>query len=277
MDPWTLGLIVLLALGLGAILYGALHDRARNRRATAAMLAPPDRHIPQFSPETAAPQYLSELQARRAPTDAPSTDLTNVERANLMAAVRTRDAANVGVGYASKSFATDAGSGWAVVDDPAVVVCARPVTSIRELLPLMERALLSQRALVVVAPSLAAEVLATLEVNAIQQKLRLLAVTSRDENTLNRIAELTGATILQRGDLQAGYVPSEQLGRCARWVSDQRQSWLFTGPSTGSGNDATGSGDEPLGPSTGSGHEPTSSGHDSTGSGHDSTGSGHEG
>ena len=30
---------------------------------------------------------------------------------------------------------------------------------------------------------------------------------------------------LERSDLQAGYVPSEQLGRCARWVSDQRQSW----------------------------------------------------
>ena len=74
---------------------------------------------------------------------------------------------------------------------------------------------MSQRALVVVAPSLATDVLATLEVNVIQQKLRLLAVTTQDQNMLTRIAELTGATLLERSDLQAGYVPSEQLGRCA--------------------------------------------------------------
>ncbi len=251
MDPWTLGLIVLLALGLGAIVFGALHDRARNRRARAEMLAPPDRPIPRFSPDNPAPQYLSELQARRSPDDAPSTDLTSTERANVAAAVRAPGTVGVGVGYASKSFVTDADSAWAVLDDPAVVVCARPVTSIRELLPLMERAVMSQRALVVVAPSLATDVLATLEVNVIQQKLRLLAVTTQDENMLTRIAELTGATLLERSDLQAGYVPSEQLGRCARWVSDQRQSWLMTGPSTSPGHDSTRSGRD----STGSGHE----------------------
>ena len=181
-DPWTLGLIVLLVLGLGAIVYGALHDRARNRRARAEMLAPPDRHIPRFSPDTPAPQYLSELQARRAPADARSTDLTSAERADADGG-RTRAEASqrrrrLRVEVLRRPTPTPS---WAVLDDPAVLVCARPVTSIRELLPLMERAVMSQRALVVVAPSLATEVLATLEVNVIQQKLRLLAVTTEDQ------------------------------------------------------------------------------------------------
>ncbi len=73
LDPWTLGLVAVVVLGLALIAYGALHDRARNRRAREEMLSPPKREIPQFRPDTPAPQYLSELQARRPPADATST------------------------------------------------------------------------------------------------------------------------------------------------------------------------------------------------------------
>ena len=250
MDPWTLGLIAVLVLGLAAIVYGALHDRARNRRATAEMLSPPDRHIPRFTPETPAPQYLSELQARRAPAHATSTELAAADRDRLSTELHDPATISVGTGYASKSFVTDPSSSWAVLDDPAVLVCAAPVTSTRELLPVMERAAMSARALVIVAPSFSADVLATLEVNVIQQKLRLLAVAAKDPEALNQLAAATGATPLQRSDLQAGYVPAEQLGHGRRWVSDQRRSWVL-----------------PISPSTSSGRESTSSGRESTSSG----------
>ena len=231
MDPWTLGLIAVLVVGLAAIVYGALYDRARNRRARAEMLAPPDRVIPRFAPDAPAPHYLSELQARRAPAEAAPTGLSTADRDGLRARLNDPDTTIVSAGWLSSSFITDQTSGWAVLDDPAVLVCAAPVTSIRELLPVMERAAMSQRSLVIVAPSVAADVLATLEVNVIQRKVQLLAVSGAEPSLLGQLAERTGATVVQRSDLQAGYVPSEQLGHIDRWVSDQRRSFLL-GPRT---------------------------------------------
>ena len=64
-----------------------------------------------------------------------------------------------------------------MLDHPAVLVCADPVGSIRELLPVLERLMMTGTPLVVLAPDLAPEVRSTLEVNAIQQTMRLLAVT----------------------------------------------------------------------------------------------------
>ena len=63
MDAWSIGLIVLIIAGLGAIIFGALWDRRRNKRRAAEMLAPPARSIPQFHPDSPAPHYLSDLQA----------------------------------------------------------------------------------------------------------------------------------------------------------------------------------------------------------------------
>jgi chaperonin GroEL (HSP60 family) len=139
----------------------------------------------------------------------------------------------VRTGWLTSSFITDQATGWAVLDDPAVLVCAAPVTSMRELLPVMERAAMSRRSLVIAAPSIAPDVLATLEVNVIQQKVQVLAVSGADASILGQLAERTGATIVERSDLQAGFLPSEHLGHIGRWVSDQRRSFLL-GPRTGS-------------------------------------------
>ena len=236
MDPWTLGLVAVIVIGVTLILYGALFDRRRNRRARAEMLAPPKRDIPQFRPDSPAPHYLSELQARRAPASAPPTGLSDRDRESINTQLRHPNAITVAAGFASPAFVTDSTAGWAVLDEPYVLVCAAGLDTIREILPLMERAAMSQGSLVVTAPSITKDVLATLEVNVIQQKLRLVALTA-DKHTLATIAAHTGARPLDRGDLQAGYIPAQQLGRCGRWVSDKRRSWLL--PAVASPSDQT--------------------------------------
>ena len=65
-----LGLIAIIVLGLAAIVFGAIRDRRLNERRRREMLAPPQRDIPRFSPDTPQPAYLSELQAHRPPADA---------------------------------------------------------------------------------------------------------------------------------------------------------------------------------------------------------------
>ena len=223
-----MGLVVLVVVGLGVILFGALWDRARNRRRAEEMLSPPERAIPGFRPDAPTPRYLSELQARRPPADAPGTVLSEAERAQVSRQLEADGELTIGAGYASADFVTDPASGWAVLDEPAVLVCADPVASVRELLGLLERMVLSRTPLVVVAPAMASEVLATLEVNHIQRRLLLVVVLVEDEDERTRVAQVCGATPTGRADRQAGYLPPSVLGRCARWVSTAEGSHVVS-------------------------------------------------
>lgn len=220
-EPWIFGLVAVIVVGLAAILYGALSDRAKTRRAAEEMLSPPQRTIPQFSPDAPAPQYLSDLQARRPLEETASTELTAAERDRLAQQLRDPSTVTVAAGWLSKDFVTDAGSGRAVLDSPRVLVCLEPVESTRELLGVLERCTLSGTALVVAAPSFSDEVRGTLEVNAIRRTLRVLAVAAAD---VAPIAAATGASPRDRSDLQSGYVWPEHLGSCARWVSTSKAS-----------------------------------------------------
>lgn len=225
-EPWTLGLVAVIVVGLAVILYGALSDRAKNRRAAEEMLTPPKRTIPQFSPDAPAPQYLSDLQARRPPVQPMPAELSPVERAALANQLRDPSTVTINAGWLSRDFVTDPGTGQAVLDAPMVLACLDPVESTRELLGVLERASLSGTALVVVAPSFSDEVRGTLEVNHIRQTLRVLAVAVAD---VAPVAAATGAQPRDRSDLQSGYVWPEHLGGCGRWVSTSKASYVLGG------------------------------------------------
>ena len=224
MEPWFVGVLVVLVVGIAVIVFGALNDRAKNIRRTAEMMSPPDRAIPQFNSAAAGPAYVSDLQARRSPADSPGAAQADLD---LPAT------ATVAVGYASRDFVTDTVRRWAVLDAPAILVCADPVGSIRELLSILEKMIKHQIPLVIVAPGLDPQVLSTLEVNQIQQKLHVVAVVAPEESDRNRIAELAIATPTIRTDRQAGYIPTEHLGHAARWVSTSTASYLIPIPDHG--------------------------------------------
>jgi hypothetical protein len=225
-DPWQIGLIAVIVVGLGLIIFGALWDRSRNRRRAAEMLAPPPRTIPQFRPDAPAPHYLSDLQARR-PSGVGTAALTQQDVETISRQIAAAQTVTVPAGYASKDFITDPHSHWAVLDHPAVLVCADPVETIRELLGVLEQLIMSRTPLVIVAPSIAPEVLATLEVNQIQHTMQLLAVTPKTASDRTTLADACGATTIDRADLRSGYAPAEQLGRCERWVSTAKASHVI--------------------------------------------------
>ena len=106
-DAWQIGLIVLIIAGLGLVVFGALWDRARNRRRAAEMLAPPPRTIPQFRPDAPAPHYLSDLQARRPRADAEPTALTPEHRESIRREITGAQTVTIRAGYASRDFVTD--------------------------------------------------------------------------------------------------------------------------------------------------------------------------
>ncbi len=225
-DPWTIGIIVVLAIGVAVILYGALSDRRKNRRAAAEMLSPPDRAIPHFAPETPAPNYLSELQARRVPASARTPALSAAQRAEISRGFDAPSTVTVGVGMASPDFVTDKSASWAVLDDPYVLVCAEPVATVREILTVLEKVLPTGHPLVIVAPALLGEVRSTLEVNAIQQTMALLGVLAEGDD-LATIVRATAATPIPRTDLLSSYVSLDRLGRCHRWVSTATTSYVL--------------------------------------------------
>lgn len=230
-DPWSIGLIVLIVVGLVAIIFGALWDRRVNKRRAAEMLSPPKRTIPHFKPDAPAPHYLSDLQARRRPENAERTDLSDAERQSVSQQLTDPSTVTIDAGYASRDFITDSRSGWAVLDRPAVLVCGDPIQTFRELLGTLEKMILGRTPLIIVAPAIAPEVLATLEVNAIRQTMRLLAVIC-DEARLSAIAAACQAMILDRSDRQSGYLGPDQLGHCERWISTDTSSHLVVAAET---------------------------------------------
>ncbi len=150
MDWWGIAVIVL--VGAGIVAYGYVDDKRKTRERDAAMQAPPKRDIPRFEPKSQAPEYLSELQARKRPERLASTDLNSLTRTDLKAAQAA--APSIAAGIPSDSFVTDSPSGWAVAANPLVAVLADQVSTVRELLPLLERAHKSGRPLVLAAPEL---------------------------------------------------------------------------------------------------------------------------
>ena len=230
-DPWSIGLIALIIAGLAAIIFGALWDRRRNKRRAAEMLAPPARTIPQFHPDSPAPHYLSDLQARRRPEDAEPTDLTDAERQAITEQLADPQTVTVAAGYASADFVTDSSSAWAVLDRPAVLVCGDPIESFRELISTLEKLILSKTPLVVVAPAIAPDVLATLEVNAIRKTMRLIAIICHEKG-LSAVAAACHAMIIDRSDRQSGYVGPDDLGYCERWISSPTSSHLVIAAET---------------------------------------------
>lgn len=227
MDGWQIGLIVVIVLGLAAIVFGAVRDRRLNQRRQREMLAPPQRSIPRFSPDSPTPNYLSELQARRPPPGAHATALTDDARRRLREDIAESDAITVDVGYASADLVTDPETGWSVLRTPSVLVSSAPISVVRELLGILESQVPTGRPLVVVAPSIGQELIGTFEVNHIQQIITILPIVAAEDATRTRIAESTGATPLSHSDLQSGVNLPGLLGSCSTWISTPSRSHLL--------------------------------------------------
>ncbi|GAB3915928.1 hypothetical protein GCM10011575_23200 [Microlunatus endophyticus] len=229
MDGWLIGLIALVVIGVGLIAFGAFSDRRKNRRAVAEMLSPPPRTIPSMPPDAQRPRYLSTLQAHRVTDPRPALD--DDQQRHLAGQLKAAGTVRIPVGFAAPEFITDTGSGRAVIDSPRLLVSAEPIMAIRELISVLEHMITDHTALVVVAPTLSSEVLDTLVVNHLQRMIDVVAVVTRDPIPVDTIVEATGATLVSRIDLQNGYVSDQHLGRCDRWVSDRKVSYVVRGPS----------------------------------------------
>src|SRR5271167_3952693 len=104
-------------------------------------------------------------------------------------------------GYLSPYFINNAEKQIAVLDDPYILLHDKKISSIRELLPLLEQVAKSGKPLLIIAEEVEGEALATLVVNNIRGILKTVAVKApgfgdRRKAMLEDIAILTGGTVI---------------------------------------------------------------------------------
>jgi len=109
-------------------------------------------------------------------------------------------------GYISAYMATDMEKMEAVLDDPYILITDKKISSIQEILPLLEEVVKSGAKLLIIAEDVEGEALTTLIVNKLRGTFNVVAVKApgygdRRKDMLQDIAILTG-----------GQVISEQLG-----------------------------------------------------------------
>lgn len=218
-----LGIMLVLVVGIAVVVYGWLSDRIDTKRRQSALGQPPDRPIPGLDDDSPSPSYLSEADALR-----PAPDLPPIVSEEQATAIRQQlnGAPSFAHGHVAAEFATEAG-GLCILTNPLILVADAAITTVRELLPLLEKAREDDRQIVVVAPHLNPETIATLAVNTIQRTLIGCAVELADAGPRRSLSSLVGAEPLGLADLRAGYLPEAALGTCAVWVSSTEQLWVI--------------------------------------------------
>jgi chaperonin GroEL len=127
-------------------------------------------------------------------------------------------------GYISPYFVTDAERMECVLEDAAVLIVNGKVSSLSDLLPLLEKVVQAQKQLLIVAEDVDGEALSTLVVNAIRKTIKVAAVKApgfgdRRKAMLQDMAVLTGAQVISAEvGLKLDQVGLEVLGK-ARTVT----------------------------------------------------------
>jgi len=104
-------------------------------------------------------------------------------------------------GYISPYFVTDAEKMQTVLDNPLILIYDKKISNMKELLPVLEKAVQTGKPVLLIAEDVDGEALATLVVNKIRGSLKIAAVKApgfgdRRKAMLEDIAILTGGTLI---------------------------------------------------------------------------------
>jgi chaperonin GroEL len=104
-------------------------------------------------------------------------------------------------GYISPYFVTDADKMEAVLETPLILITDKKISNMKELLPVLEKAVQTGKPILIIAEDVDSEALATLVVNKIRGSLKIAAVKApgfgdRRKAMLEDIAILTGGTLI---------------------------------------------------------------------------------
>src|SRR5258708_2457788 len=143
-------------------------------------------------------------------------------------------------GYLSPYFVTDPERMEAVLDDAYILINEKKISSMKDLLPLLEQIAKSGKPLLIIAEDVEGEALATLVVNKLRGTLNVAAVKApgfgdRRKAMLQDIAILTGGkAITEDLGIKLENVQVEDLGRAKKITIDKDNTTLVEGRGKGS-------------------------------------------
>ncbi len=138
-------------------------------------------------------------------------------------------------GYLSPYFVTDAERMEAVLEDVYILVHEKKISSMKDLLPVLEQIAKSGRPLLIIAEEVDGEALATLVVNKLRGTLNICAVKApgfgdRRKEMLKDIAVLTGGqAITEDLGIKLESVTLKDLGKAKRIVVDKDNTTIVEG------------------------------------------------
>jgi chaperonin GroEL len=138
-------------------------------------------------------------------------------------------------GYLSPYFVTDPERMEAVLEDPYLLIYEKKISSMKDLLPVLEKIAQQGKPLLIVAEEVEGEALATLVVNKLRGTLRAAAVKApgygdRRKAMLEDIATLTGGkAITEDLGIKLESMKIEDLGRAKKVVIDKENTTIIEG------------------------------------------------
>ena len=138
-------------------------------------------------------------------------------------------------GYISAYFATDLERMEAVLEDPYVLIANSKVSTVKDLLPLLEKVMQSGKPLLIIAEDVDGEALSTLVVNKIKGTFKSVAVKApgfgdRRKAMLQDIAILTGGQVIsEEVGLKLENTGLELLGQARKVVITKDETTIVEG------------------------------------------------
>jgi chaperonin GroEL len=161
--------------------------------------------------------------------------ITVEEAKGLETTLETVDGTQFDRGYLSPYFVTDPEKMETVLEDAYLLIHDKKISSMKELLPILEKVVQGGKPLLVIAEDVDGEALATLVVNKLRGTLKVAAVKApgfgdRRKEILGDIAALTGGQVISE---EVGFklenVALTDLGRAKRVVIDKDDTTIVDG------------------------------------------------
>ena len=138
-------------------------------------------------------------------------------------------------GFISPYFVTDSDRMEAVLEDPYILIANQKISSVNDMLPVLEKVMQSGKPLMVLTEDVEGEALATLIVNKIRGTFSSIAVKApgfgeRRKQQLQDIAILTGGTVIsEEVGLKLENVSLDMLGRARKIVVTKDDTTIVDG------------------------------------------------
>ncbi|MGE4287476.1 MAG: chaperonin GroEL [Salinivirgaceae bacterium] len=138
-------------------------------------------------------------------------------------------------GYISPYFITDTEKMQAELDNPYILLYDKKISTMKDLLPVLEPAAQSGRPLLIIAEDVDGEALATLVVNRIRGSLKVAAVKApgfgdRRKEMLEDIAVLTGGVVVtEEKGMKLENTTLDMLGTCEKITIDKENTTIVNG------------------------------------------------